>query len=95
MPCDFFRLRDGTTGIVCSRGTRGRRKCVVCGREATLLCDWPRGTRTCSAPLCAGCAFQPDTVRGLDDSFDLCPKHRETYEAKLAGPTQLSLFRGG
>lgn len=95
MRCDFFRLRDGTTGFVCSRGTRGRRKCVACGGEASLLCDWPKGKRTCDAPLCHRCAFQPDTVRGLDDSFDLCPKHRAQYEAKLDEPAQLDLFRRG
>jgi hypothetical protein len=49
------------------------KQCYVagCGRQSTLLCDWPgpRGLATCDRPLCRDCA----TAIGPDQ--DLCPTH--------------------
>lgn len=70
MPCDKWRLQDGTTAIACSRGS-ARRRCKVCGAKATLLCDGPPPAgvkrKTCDAPICKACAKRVGPDR------DLCP----------------------
>ena len=100
MSCEIFRFRDGSTAIVCSRDKRKRKppRCVGCGAEATLLCDWPNPRKksgTCDAPICRECASRPDNVASADrhDSYDLCPRHaRQAAEQPGADP-QLTLFR--
>lgn len=61
MTCDFFRLPDGTRGVICSRASK-RATCATCGQVADLLCDG------CDKPLCRDCAVSPR------DNEDLCPK---------------------
>jgi hypothetical protein len=84
MTCRPFTLGDGTSGFVCTRGSRKpgpKRFCVVClkdGRrtEATLLCDHPiqglapgLGSRTCDAGLC------PAHTNRVRVGVDWCPAH--------------------
>jgi hypothetical protein len=79
------RLPDGTTVIVCTRGTRGTRqpRCSGCGAPgADKLCDYPvvranGKAGTCDRPLCERCAVSVGVGR------DYCgPHHR--YEQKRA-----------
>lgn len=66
MSCDFIKLRDGSTIIVCSRGRR-RKRCGWCMRYATRLCDGPKDGGTCDTPLCGRHAHQ------TGEELDLCP----------------------
>lgn len=79
MCCQWIRMPDGTTAIVCSRPPR-RRPCAGCGRPSTLQCDYPTGSRgkTCDAYLCRRCADPQGGDR------DYCRTH--------AAPAQASLF---
>jgi hypothetical protein len=75
--CTPFRLAGGATGIICT-GRRPRKKCL-CGRVATLLCDWktPEATRrTCDAHLCLRCTTSPAPDK------DLCAKHAKEFESR-------------
>jgi hypothetical protein len=78
MPCAPFKLGDGTTGIICTRGHRPA-PCSVpgCTRDHCRLCDYPVTragvTGTCDAKLCGQHAVHVGTDR------DYCPAH-----AKLA-----------
>lgn len=70
MPCETFRLGDGSVAIVCSRGRRGR-KCSECKRrDATKQCDFPlsgaKAGKTCDRYLCDGCAVQLGNVTRLE-----------------------------
>lgn len=70
MPCEPFRLGDGVTGIICSRGQR-RTKCVVCKtRPSTKLCDFPlsgkKAGQTCDRALCDKCAVKQGDVTRLE-----------------------------
>jgi len=73
MPCKRTDLPGGGFVIACTRGQRSK-PCVACGRPALLLCDGPPpegvAWKTCSAPICAGCAQHVGPDR------DLCPAHR-------------------
>lgn len=88
MRCTPFRLEDGTTGIVCSRGRR-RSKCTVpgCGRYVERECDHPvmRSGRpaTCDRGVCLSCARRVGLALG-GDSVDFCPPH---HGAWLENPT--------
>lgn len=75
MTCERVHFGDGIVGILCSRGSRTRRRCA-CGRLAGYLCDAPRGTRgrTCDVPLCEACR-----VRAGED-LDLCRVHAALAE---------------
>lgn len=76
MPCIPFS-RDGARGFLCTSAKRKR--CVGCGRTATLECDWKVPTRksgTCDAPLCATCSHKPAPGK------DLCPPHRDQWLAR-------------
>lgn len=71
MPCEHVTLPGGQHAIVCT-GRGGGRKCVVCKRPATRLCDWkvPEAANgTCSTPLCARHSHRPAPDK------DLCPQH--------------------
>ncbi len=73
MTCDRITLPGGARAIVCS--SRRRQRCG-CGRRATRLCDWkiPKG-RTCDAPLCPTCSYQPTPEK------DLCFAHATAFAA--------------
>lgn len=63
MPCTTFRAGDGSIGIVCSRGSRGKRCSVEgCGKPAARLCDYPlsgkKTGQTCDRALCEKHATQ-------------------------------------
>lgn len=76
MTCVRVALPLGGIVTVCTK----TRRCV-CGRRATLYCDWKVPTRrsgTCDAPICSSCTTSP----GPDK--DVCPKHRPALEAWLA-----------
>jgi hypothetical protein len=77
MPCETVKFDDGTTAIVCTRGTK-RKVCRWCARTHTKLCDYPlRGAKagkTCSAEMCDAHAHEV----GPDQHF--CPPHREMWE---------------
>ncbi len=82
MPCETFRFPGGGTAIVCSRGRQVRKKCVGCGKPATLLCDYPlqgkRAGKTCDRPICAKCATKvPGVETSEHDPFNLCPQHKD------------------
>lgn len=75
MACSVVTI-GGTAAIVCGP-RRPRRRCA-CGHTATLLCDWKvpgKRKRTCSRPMCAGCAAN------VAPGKDLCPDHQKAYEA--------------
>lgn len=65
-------LPDGATVIICGRG-RASKACVVCGRSAGLLCDFPltgpKAGQTCDRALCAVHTFRPRA------GVDFCPAH--------------------
>ena len=45
-----------------------------CGQPAVRLCDWKLAyKKTCDAPLCATCTYEPA------DGKDLCPRHRQKW----------------
>jgi len=83
MPCVPVSLPDGGSAILCFK--RGpRRKCKVCGRPATKLCDFVVApahghlpAKTCNKSLCDACAVHvgPDT--------DHCPDHPRATGAQL------------
>jgi len=74
----------GGVAIICSRGGR-RRYCVVCGRLAGFLCDFPlagkKNGRTCSRPLCERCKRSQAPALSPGDSLDYCPTHDELARA--------------
>jgi hypothetical protein len=55
MPCNLINDGKGGQVIVCGRGNRIKH-CVVCGRAAFLLCDYPvirdGKETTCDRPCC-------------------------------------------
>lgn len=65
MPCIPFHSADGKfSGIVCTRGRRGKRQlCATCKAPCDLLCDGLK----CDQPLCLGCAVSPRS------GLDFCP----------------------
>jgi hypothetical protein len=72
MTCRLYKMPNGTTMICCSRGYNTKR-CRVCGRPATKLCDYqltgPKAGQTCDTPLCDRCAVS------LGVNMDYCPVH--------------------
>lgn len=87
MTCHAFRLPDGTSGFVCTRGKRVA-KCFYCNAAHTRLCDFVfvPGT-TCSRKLCANHAYGPP---GGDD---FCPDHA-TAKPAPAVVTTLHVWTG-
>lgn len=83
MPCDVKTIGDATV-IVCSRGSRTKRRCATpgCGAPAPYLCDWPidGGKRTCDRPVCAG---HVKPIFGQKDRH-YCPPHQRMSEARSA-----------
>jgi hypothetical protein len=83
MPCHPVKLFDGSTAIVCSRGST-RKRCAYCGRASDRLCDFPvlrDGKRTtCDAALCSRC-----TTRITGDR-DLCRSHVACWNHELGRP---------
>lgn len=60
MPCLPIQV-NGARGFMCTRGAAPKvKRCKHCGQPATLLCDWPRGSGTCDAPICIRCAVTVD-----------------------------------
>lgn len=78
--CETVRLDNGSFAIVCG-GRHRHHRCRLCGRPATLQCDYPSGPgrRTCDAHLCRICAI-PQA-----DNVDWCKTHQ---------PEPLPLFGG-
>lgn len=72
MACEHVTLPGGQRAIVC--GARRGKRCKVCGRTATLACDWKIEGGTCDAPLCSRCTTSPTSGK------DLCPAHAEAFE---------------
>jgi hypothetical protein len=69
---------NGVTAIVCGPRPR-RKKCCVCSKPSTVLCDWKiGGGKTCDRPICE------DHAEHVGDDKDLCPEHREAYRKWLA-----------
>lgn len=99
MKCAYVKIGN-TTAIVCGRGNT-KKKCVVCGRAASRLCDWKMGKKnavttdggiarmnaTCYKPLCDVCAFPPAHKK------DLCPEHAKAFKvwraAQASKPLEL------
>lgn len=79
MTCYPISGPDGrVTGFICKRGER-KKRCVVCGNDATRLCDFQlagkKTGKTCDAQLCERCVVR----RG---SVDYCSAHaRKMREA--------------
>lgn len=67
MSCERF-VANGVSGFICRRGVKPR-QCRWCGRAAVFLCDAPKGSRTCSAPMC------PDHAREAGPDTHHCPTH--------------------
>lgn len=77
MACEVVELPDGNRAIVCGP-RRARPKCL-CGRPATLECDWKvpgRRSGTCDKPLCPACTHVPAPGK------DLCPEHAAAWKAR-------------
>jgi hypothetical protein len=72
MRCITIRLSDGTTAIVCGRGSWRLARCYVCGEPASYQCDHPtpRKSGLCDRYLCAAHRVKQKT-RGVD----FCPEH--------------------
>jgi len=77
MPCEHIKIGD-SFGIICT-GRMRKRKCKFCGADASLLCDYPVGSKTCDAPICGACA------RPVGEDRDYCPEHQ-------GSPVQSRLF---
>jgi hypothetical protein len=84
MPCTPFKLGDGTTGIVCTRGGR-RSYCSSpgCTNYSEKLCDYPvthAGVAgTCDAKLCGKHAVHVGHDRDYcGPHAKLAPKQGET-----------------
>ncbi|MGD9539068.1 MAG: hypothetical protein AB7P52_17685 [Alphaproteobacteria bacterium] len=72
MRCRIVTLPGGDRAFVC--GSRRSRPCSVCGRPASLLCDYPDSghkSGTCDQPLCPRCSVRPAGTRDKD----FCPRH--------------------
>ncbi len=70
-----IRSADGRViGIACTRMRPKSKPCSVCkSTPGPLLCDGKAtngASRTCDAPLCAGCARNSDRTKDKD----FCPK---------------------
>lgn len=67
MGCDFIKLGDGTSVVLCGRGQRGK-KCKVtgCTARATHQCDFPlsgeKAGQTCDKDLCRAHAIKQADV---------------------------------
>jgi hypothetical protein len=84
MPCDVIERQGVGVALVCSRGPRRLRRCIVCQRSEAqtplVLCDAVvrpdkvKGSRTCDAAVCARHAVhrEPD--------LDYCPRHAQEGE---------------
>lgn len=75
MTCHPFKAPGLGTGFVCTSGRS--RRCVGCGRRATLLCDWKvpaRKSGTCDKPICLSCSTSPEPGK------DLCPEHSGAFQ---------------
>lgn len=80
MACERVTMPGGATAIVCGR--RRRKRCV-CGRPATLLCDWKVLGGTCDTDLCSRCTTSPAPDK------DLCPTHAKALAARsVAGASE-------
>lgn len=76
--CEWIRLPNGTSAIVCG-GRHRRHRCSGCGRPATLQCDFPTSKgRTCDKHLCRLCAVPKG------DNVDWCKAH-QAEETPLFG----------
>jgi len=92
MPCEWQKVpittENGTeyvAAMMCSRGRRPARRCVVCFTTKDIkLCDFPlRGEKTgqtCDRPVCRWHAHH------IEPDCDLCPAH-----ARLLQDTQQAL----
>jgi RNA polymerase subunit RPABC4/transcription elongation factor Spt4 len=79
MPCYHVHLPGLGNAFVRMQAPR-KKICRFCHRrEATQLCDYPMGGKTCDKPICKECA----TVVGPD--LDFCPDHK-------AQPAQQEMF---
>lgn len=87
MTCEFVKLADGTTMIVCNHARRRAKPCA-CGASSVVLCDGPRatGSGTCDQPLCHRCRIH------VPPNLDFCHDHRR--QAALAA-AQLRLLPEG
>ena len=73
MPCYAVKLPNGTVALV-KMARRKPKACIVCGRPASRLCDFPVAPgKTCDRALCAGCAVQDGPDR------DYCPSHHDGF----------------
>ena len=73
--CEWIRMKDGTTAIVCG-GRHRKHKCRVCGRRATLQCDYPTDKdKTCDAWLCRVHAVP------MGRNVDWCTTHEQPQGA--------------
>lgn len=98
MPCLPFHSADGQfSGIVCTRGRRGKRRpCATCKAPADLECDGAG----CDKPLCHACAVSPRN--GLDFCPSCCREvfvqwlnHEDGKAAYLVGPTEAARKSNG
>lgn len=88
MTCEPFRLPDGTSGFVCSRGKRTAR-CFYCRTPHSRLCDHDIGQgKTCSRKLCS------EHARSVGDDKDLCPDHANAKPVLMAEKPQLQIWTG-
>lgn len=82
MACRFFKTEDGETLFVCSRGESAYEpdKCYVCGKEATLACDYSPGSAfsICSKTMCEAHAVK------IDIDTHVCLEHNSELHMRKA-----------
>lgn len=81
MTCSVLQLENGARAIVCS-GRRKPARCVGCGGQADLLCDWRTPDGTCDKPICANCSTSPAQDK------DLCPEHAKAWSRHPKNPAR-------
>jgi len=75
--CNHFEQKDGAgkiiaQGFICTSGKTKR--CKWCDKARTKLCDFPKGKKTCDAPMCD---FHSKKV-GIN--IDYCPDHAQALD---------------
>ena len=79
MGCNSFQLKDQSgnvisQGFICTSGKTKR--CKWCDKERTKLCDFPKGRKTCDAPMCDLHA------KKVGKDTDYCPNHAGQFNQR-------------
>lgn len=89
MPCEWYKMADGTVMHINRGRSRKKLQCKFCKATYTegKLCDFPIGNgKTCDAQMCNRCAItvglqEADIGHGMKrigDTVDLCPIHKSS-----------------